>query len=115
VTYKNCVNCKHRAYDTFGRAHVCVNADSEYVADFVTDEDYCEWHEEKVVGKTLNVDDFKKWLEEQRKGVNANPEVYECAEEIIKQLNIIENYLEDNGMEIDMLKLYNGNDKEGLE
>jgi hypothetical protein len=108
VTYKNCVNCKHRAYDTFGRAHVCVNADSEYVADFVSDEDHCECHEEKEMPtKLLDVDEFKKWLEEQRKGIKANSEVYTDYQEVLDALDVTEKYIDDNSLDLQSISHFN--------
>ena len=36
-----CANCKYGHYDKM-QGYVCVNADSEYLADFVDAEDWCD-------------------------------------------------------------------------
>lgn len=43
---KCCGNCEYGQYDPM-QGYVCVNADSEYVADFVEYEYCCEEFEEK--------------------------------------------------------------------
>ena len=41
-----CGECKHGSYDPV-EGYVCVNSDSEYIADFVEYDHWCEEFEEK--------------------------------------------------------------------
>ena len=90
-----CLTCRYLEYDKLGRAHVCVNAESEHAADFVSVEDSCEHHEERPKWERNIIDlvNLVNWLDEQRRGAIANPECYNNVKEIVDQLDIIEEYL----------------------
>lgn len=47
IADETCGNCKYCEYDKFGRAFVCVNADSAMCTDFVQPNDCCDEFKEK--------------------------------------------------------------------
>lgn len=44
-----CGECKYHAYDEFGKAWVCTNGSSDYVADFTDYTDTCEEFEQRGI------------------------------------------------------------------
>ena len=49
---KTCKTCEWLEYDALGRAHVCVNANSDNCADFVNVGDTCDkWEKTEVKPK----------------------------------------------------------------
>ena len=49
TNYGICGECKWHAYDDFGRAWVCTNDSSDYVADFTDYTDTCEEWEQRGI------------------------------------------------------------------
>ena len=44
---KCCRNCKYWIYEEIDKGHICCNADSEFVADWTEENDYCLGWERK--------------------------------------------------------------------
>lgn len=61
TNYGCCGECKWRRYDEFGRAWVCTNDSSDYVADFTDYTDGCNCFEQRehdiLYEPTYNEDD----------------------------------------------------------
>ena len=92
---KTCLTCRYLEFDQFGRAHVCVNDKSDNLADFVSTNDTCEYHEDipREEWRVIDMIKFLQWLEHQKKCIAKNSECYKNADEILDQMDIIEEYL----------------------
>lgn len=42
-----CQNCRYWTHEDISDGHVCTNSDSEYVADWVEEDDWCDEFEER--------------------------------------------------------------------
>ena len=94
---KKCSTCKYFGYDRFGRANVCVNDQSEHVADFVDENDVCDAYTKitNPVSKYVEYALLLDRINQQRAGISSNPDSYENAQELLDEYELIEEWLEE--------------------
>ena len=94
---KKCSTCKYFGYDRFGRANVCVNDQSEHVADFVNESDVCDAYTKitNPVSKYVEYALLLDRINQQRAGISSNPDSYDNAQELLDEYELIEEWLEE--------------------
>ena len=99
---KKCRTCEYFGWDDFGRAHVCVNGDSENVADFVSDDDTCEHYQKKNIDgmSIIDLDGMNKWIQHQKECVKNNSECYTDIKDVLNLLDIVEEYVMESSFEL---------------